>query len=241
LLALARLLPLAAKFDVYVLGTGLPSFWVADMGDMKLTLGLSGWTTNDWTRGSALDLLAPPAQPSAELISRVAQFMQAKRAASFADIDLGCGGQPGQTAAALNHLAHTGQLIHDLPNAVYRWRQVMPMALGEAELGPENAELTASKELLLRKNARIDSRAEAAGGIVVTGMAERKPVELFLNADGLIKRGKCVCSHHYKFGIRAGPCRHLLALRTLAMREQQSAVETSLAGWYQQLQKFTAN
>ena len=36
----------------------LPSFWVADMGDMKLTLGLSGWTTNDWTRGSALDLLA---------------------------------------------------------------------------------------------------------------------------------------------------------------------------------------
>src|SRR5437773_6307443 len=100
LLALARVLPLAAKFDVYLLGTGLPSFWVADMGDMKLTLGLSGWTANDWTRGSALDLLAPPAQPSADLISRVAQFMQGRRAAEFADIDLGCGGQPAQTAAA---------------------------------------------------------------------------------------------------------------------------------------------
>ena len=49
-----------SKFDVYLLGTGLPSFWVADMGDMQLTLGLSGWTANDWTRGSALDLLAPP-------------------------------------------------------------------------------------------------------------------------------------------------------------------------------------
>lgn len=33
---------------------------LAFMGDMQLTLGLSGWTTNDWTRGSALDLLAPP-------------------------------------------------------------------------------------------------------------------------------------------------------------------------------------
>lgn len=240
LLALARLLPLAERFDVYLLGTGLPSFWVADMGDMKLTLGLSGWTTNDWTRGSALDLLMPPAQPSADLIQRVAQFLQNKRAAAFADIDLACGSQPAQTAAALNHLAHTGQLIHDLPNAVYRWRQIMPMPLGEAQLGPENPELAASKELLARKNVKIDSRTEPAGGVLVTGVAEGKPAELFLNRDGLIKRGKCVCSHHYKFGIRAGPCRHLLALRTLAMREKQLAVENSLADWYQQLKKFTA-
>jgi len=241
LLALARVLPLAAKFDVYLLGTGLPSFWVADMGDMKLTLGLSGWTTNDWTRGSALDLLAPPAQPSKELIARVAQFLQSKRAAVFADIDLASGGQPAQTAAALNQIAHTGQLIHDLPNAVYRWRQIMPMALGEAELGPENPELTASKEILIRKKAKIDSRTAAAGGFLVTGVAEGKPVELFLNADGLIKRGKCVCSHHFKFGIRNGPCRHLLALRTLAMKEKESGVENSVADWYQQLKNFTAN
>lgn len=241
LLALARLLPLANQFDVYLLGTGMPSFWVADMGDMKLTLGLSGWTANDWTRGSALDLLAPPVKPSPESISRVAQFMQSRRAAAFADIDLACGAQPPQTAAALNHLAHTGQLIHDLPNSVYRWRQIMPMALGEAELGPPNPELVASHEILLRKKAKIDSRDQAAGGILVTGVAEGKPVELFLNADGLIKRGKCLCSHHFKFGIRAGPCRHLLALRSLAMREKESGVETSLAGWYQQLKNFTAN
>ena len=241
LLALARVLPLATKFEVHLLGTGLPSFWVAEMGDMKLTLGLSGWTTNDWTRGSALDLLAPPAQPSADLISRAARFMQDKRAAAFADIDLACGGQPAQTAAALNHLAHTGQLIHDLPNAIYRWRQIMPMALGEAELGPENPELTASKEILLRKKAKMDSRTTAAGGLLVTGVADGKPVELFLNADGLLKRGKCPCSHHFKFGLRAGPCRHLLALRTLALREKESAVENSLAGWYQQLKNFTAN
>ncbi len=240
LLALARVLPLASQFHVHLLGTGLPSFWIADMGDMKLTLGLSGWTTNDWTRGSALDLLAPPVEPSADLVSRVARFMQDKRAAAFADIDLASGGQPAQTAAALNRLAHTGQLIHDLPNAVYRWRQIMPQALGEAELGPENPELAASKEILVRKKAKIDSRTAAAGGFLVTGVAEGKPVELFLNADGLIKRGKCVCSHHFKFGIRTGPCRHLLALRTLAMREKESAVENSLAGWYEQFRNFNA-
>jgi hypothetical protein len=240
LLALARVLPLAARFDVYLLGTGLPSFWVADLGDMQLTLGLSGWTTNDWTHGSALDLLAPPAPPPADLIARVAQFLQGRRAAAFADIDLHCGGQPAATVAALNRLAHSGQLIHDLPNSVYRWRQLMPMALGQAQLGPENEELTASRELLLRKRAVLESRVESAGGLLVTGAAEGKPVELLLNADGLMKRGKCVCSHHYKFGLRAGPCRHLLALRALALRETESAVASSLAGWYQQLTDFRA-
>lgn len=75
LLALARLLPLAESFDVHLLGTGMPSFWVANMGDMQLTLGLSGWTANDWTHGSALDLLAPPIAPSQDLISRAATFL----------------------------------------------------------------------------------------------------------------------------------------------------------------------
>ena len=53
LLSLARLLPLASEIDVYLLGNGLPSFWVVQMGNMRLTLGLSGWTTNDWTRAAA--------------------------------------------------------------------------------------------------------------------------------------------------------------------------------------------
>ena len=59
LLTLARVLPLAERVDVYLLGTGLPSFWVARLGNMRLTLGLSGWTTNDWTRSSALDSFMP--------------------------------------------------------------------------------------------------------------------------------------------------------------------------------------
>ena len=46
---LARLLPLLDEAEVYLLGTGLPSFWSIRMGEMRLLLGLSGWTANDWT------------------------------------------------------------------------------------------------------------------------------------------------------------------------------------------------
>ncbi len=85
LLTLARVLPLAEGFDVYLLGTGLPTFWVARMGGMRLTLGLSGWTTNDWTRGSALDALAPPAGLSAGTLSQIANDLERRGAFNLRD------------------------------------------------------------------------------------------------------------------------------------------------------------
>lgn len=222
LLALARVLPLVERFDVYLLGTGLPSFWVARMGEMTLTLGLSGWTTNDWTRASALDLLAPAPEAAPEMVGQVAEFLRQRRRAGFAEVVGQCHGQTALAASALRQLAHTGQAIHDLAAGVTRWRQIMPMALGEEQLGPPHPESVGAQELLRLGRVTVESRQSApAGASVLTGMADYKPVELLLDADGRIKRGRCLCGHHQKAGLRMGPCRHLLALRTLAWRQNQ--------------------
>jgi hypothetical protein len=234
LLSLARLLPLIDSVDVYLLGTGFPSFWVARMGEMRLTLGLSGWTANDWTRGSSLDLLAPPVPASEAQIAQVAAFLQKARAATFAEIDAAGAQSPAVTATALNHLAHTGQLIHDLTAGLYRWRQIMPRVLGEAELGPENEEVTASRQLLQAKRAVLASRVAApGGGIIFTGTVETKPVELLIDADGRIKRGRCLCGHFQRAGLRMGPCRHLLALRWLAFN--QTPEPAAATDWWSRL------
>src|SRR5262249_45340382 len=72
LLALARVVPLAGGADVFVRGTGLPSCWSVRLGEMRLLLGLSGWTANDWTSGGgALADLAPPAEPSEDLLGDI--------------------------------------------------------------------------------------------------------------------------------------------------------------------------
>ena len=65
--------------------------------------------------------------------------------------------QPPAVTAALRRLAFAGQVIHDLPNRVYRFRQVMPMVLGDAQLGPENAELSAVRRAFVTQQgeARI--------------------------------------------------------------------------------------
>ena len=241
LLVLARLLPLVEHVDVYLLGTGLPSFWVAQLGDMRLTLGLSGWTTNDWTRGSALDLLAPPALPSTDAIGRVAGLLRDRKALAFDQVVAQALVSKATGAAALNHLAHTGQIIYDLDARVYRWRQVMAHALGEAELGPENVELRESKTLLAQRRVEISSRQELGNGLrQIRGQVESREVELLLDADGLIKRGKCNCSHHYKGGLRMGPCRHLLALRAAASAAEPET-EAAPEAWFERLLKWSAN
>lgn len=238
LLALARLLPLVESIDVHLLGTGFPSFWVAKMGEMRLTLGLSGWTANDWTRGSSLDLLAPPAPAKTSQVEQVADFLRQKRAATFAEIDEAGPRSPGVTLTALNHLAHTGQLIHDLAGGVYRWRQIMARALGEAELGPENPEVVASRDLLREKRAKLTGEVSApAGGKVYTGVVETKPVELLIDADGRMKRARCLCGHFQKAGLRMGPCRHLLALRWLAFNEAPGLGSTD--DWFARLRGLT--
>jgi hypothetical protein len=235
---LARLLPLAESIDVHLLGTGLPSFWVVRMGSMRLTLGLSGWTTNDWTRGSALDLLAPPVSPAPAVVQHIASILKEKRAADFAHIARHSMVDDGLVAAALKHLAHSGQVIFDLPHGVYRWRQIMSQVVGESEMGAENEEQTASRILLARDKGRIEKTEAGPNSTrLLTGKVESKPVELLLDADGTIRRGKCLCGHHRKAGLRAGPCRHLLTLRALALRHDGAAEQTP-AAWYHRLTKL---
>src|SRR5262249_34398426 len=160
---LARLLPLAERAEVYLLGTGLPSFWVVHMGDMRLTLGLSGWTENDWTSGgSALDQIAPPADPSDDLLADIAVSFQEKPTQTFQEVCAKTGGSAPYVAAGLNRLALLGQLIHDLPTGVYRWRRILPVRLSVTEIAEENEE-TAEGRLL------------AAGGKVKLLHDERRP------------------------------------------------------------------
>jgi len=47
------------------------TFYVADLGDMSFTLGLSGWTANDWSGAGNFDLMAPRADVDSYTQQRV--------------------------------------------------------------------------------------------------------------------------------------------------------------------------
>ncbi|MDX1947708.1 MAG: metal-binding protein [Pirellulaceae bacterium] len=228
---LGRLLPLVDCVDVHLLGTGLPSFWIAKMGNMRLTLGLSGWTKNDWTGASALDQLAPPADVDNALLEKIARTFRATPLQSFEKIQQYTALPPASVAAGLNRLALLGQVIHDLPLGLFRWRQVMPGPLTPSQLGPENPETEAARRMVERGEAVIvRDEATPTGLRLLAGRLPGHDVELLVNGDGQIMRGKCKCSHHYKGGLRMGPCRHLQALRNQALGAKGRA--TSVDRWF---------
>ena len=231
LIVLARLLPLLDEAEVYLLGTGLPSFWSLRMGEMRLLLGLSGWTANDWTGPTALDQIAPPADPSDSLLSDIVATFRAHPALTFNQIRERTGAAPAFVAAGLCKLAGLGQVTHDLHAGLYRWRQVMPMAVSIEQLGPESPETQAARELVARRTVKIKRDDKRADGMrILEGDSGGRPASLLLDADGRMLRGRCTCSHHFTGGLRRGPCRHLQALRLAALGGQKAS---SIESWFQ--------
>jgi hypothetical protein len=230
---LARLLPLADGADVYLLGTGLPSFWSVRLGEMRFLLGLSGWTANDWSGGSALDAIAPPIEPSDELMGDIAATFRDRPALTFEQVRQRTGAAPAFVAAGLNRLALLGQLIHDLPAGVYRWRQILPVELSLEQVKLHGPETEAAKVMAEHGRVKLTRDEKTASGLrVLVGRAGDRDVEAVLDGDGKIIRGKCNCSHHFKNKLRAGPCRHLQALRLAATGVARPA---TMERWFESL------
>ena len=235
LLMLARLLPLVDRIDVHLLGTGLPSFWVARLGAMRLVIGLSGWTANDWTAGSPIDSLRPPVELTDQQIAAAAATMRQQRAIPRDALAAALGTDAATAMATADALAHRGQVIFDLVDDQYRWRSVMPAAIAESELGPPNPEVVASRQLLRKGKVRNREVIAEDRAVRIVGEVDRHVCEVTLSADRILSAGQCDCSHHFQNGIRRGPCRHLLALR------DSGDTPTTLTQWYERLTRRSSN
>ena len=162
--------------------------------------------------------------------------MREKRVATLDEIQQKLSVDPAPAAEALRQLAHSGQVIYDLIVQRYRWRQIMPKALGEAELGPEHEELAGARSITQRKKVQLTNRDYGSGDVMVlTGKVESNIVEIMVDADQRIKRGKCICGHYKRFGMRNGPCRHMIALRWGSTVSGIEAYQQS--SWYEKMKR----
>jgi hypothetical protein len=214
LLTLARVLPLAEKVEVALLGSGLPSIWIAHLGEMRFVLALSGWTTNDWTSGAALDLMAATYRPDPRVVDTLGRFLAQTQKASLSALTEVANASPDVVMGSLHLLAKQGQVIYDFAGNCYRYRSVMPVALSEAVIGPEHPELVHGQRIHREGKVTL-TRDEVLPGArrMVVAEAEKTVCEGILDPDGRYTRAKCACSYFYKNRLRGGPCRHLLAVQ----------------------------
>lgn len=225
LAAFARTLPLAHGYEVRLLGTGLPSVWIADLGEMKMTLALSGWTANDWTSGASLEHHFGDVQADPALVESVARLFAAKRSATHAEILAVAGDNQRLMEACLVALAKRGQLLYDFAHRVHRYRPILPVALSEALLGPEPEEILKGRHYARTGAVRVERRDPLeSGGYAVVGTVDSQRCSAIVDPDGALKKAECSCSHFFKSGLRRGPCRHLFALRERSRPKDQEFV-----------------
>ena len=215
LLILERLVPLAKSFEFHLLGTGLPSFVVADLGPMKFTLGLSGWTANDWSRAGQFDLLAPRRRTSTDIRERVFETIKQRWLGDVTEIANGAGAgvDRADAASALAALAQHGRVMFDLDKQVWRFRELTREVLPFDQLRFLSDEERVADELI--NNGLVDvkqTNEHGATGVVIENGREHS-VTIETDHDDRLVDATCECHFYRKNRLRRGPCQHILALR----------------------------
>ena len=210
LLTLERLLPLAESVEVILLGSGLPSVWVVRMAEMSFVLALSGWTANDFTGGTNLDAAFVGTKPESKLTESLRAQLEREHSRTLAE--LGSLGTSSALMASLHLLAKRGQVVYDFATSRYRYRPILPFELSEQVLGPDSPELSAGVALAGSVSLEREEALPLGKRLFVAKVGGTS-CEAVLDPDGQLSRARCSCSFFYKSRLRAGPCRHLMALK----------------------------
>jgi SWIM zinc finger len=226
LLILERLIPVAKKFTVHLLGTGLPSFYVADLNDLSFTLGLSGWTANDWAKAGNFDLMAPRATVDDWTKQRVFAALQENWVESPDALATRLKLDRKIILGALSAYTQAGKAIYDLNKQVYRVRELSREPLPIDSLRFANDREAAASQFVTQKQVKVTGSAIDTGGTLhlagfVGKRSESVESTAEIDRDERLVAANCTCNWHKQHKLFKGPCEHILALR---MQYQQTLI-----------------
>jgi predicted nucleic acid-binding Zn finger protein len=223
ILLLERLIPVAQSFKVVLLGSGLPSFYIADLGDLNFTLGLSGWTVNDWSRVGNFDLLAPRTQVDSLTMQKVYVGLREKWVETADSLAKRLGLDKNTVTGALSAFTQAGRVIYDINLRSYRIRELSREALPLDELRFENPREEAANRFVLTSNVSLNINKKEGNTILNGSVRDKEKVfqpELVIDKDERAVSGKCTCNFYTMNKLMKGPCEHMIALR-IALREKE--------------------
>jgi hypothetical protein len=229
---LARALPLAKSVRLHLLGTGLPSFAVVDYGGLRFTLGLSGWTANDWSRAGQFDLLAPRQPVDDATAARVFDALKTRYSATVGDLAAATGLAGDIVAAALTAYTQAGRVMYDLDKGVFRLRELSrdPLPVAALRFASEQEEkadrFIAANLVTIARVGQRDGR-RLIEGEVLDNARKQQPM-IALDSDERLVDGRCDCYFYGHNKMMRGPCEHMLALRRHYNRQIASTSKPAL-------------
>jgi predicted nucleic acid-binding Zn finger protein len=234
---LNRTLPKMRRLTVFLAGSGLPSFWSADLGAANFLLAVSGWTTRPFA-ASNLFLSENDQKIEVDALATVRNTLRAGEKwgvdALISRVNL----PPATVTRALSLLCAQGQAMFDLESRVYRRREVLNVPLDDLSLELDSSRFENARQLVKQGRVAIESETESLLNRTVRGEVKSDngtyPVAVTLDPQGKIVDGDCNCSWFRYNALRGGPCKHILALRTAA-NQAGSEVEAREEEWWKVL------
>lgn len=219
LACLARALPHAKGARVHLMGPGLPSFWVLDMGAARLTVALTSWSESKWGSVTSFDALMPARGD----MDRVVAALEQRGPLSLADL--------GATREDAQRATLAGRALFDFDRNVYRPRKLLAEPVDPARIrygSPREALahrlLDGGADIAITKLHTIAGEGVEISGEVTDKVARRTFAPRFtVDLEGQVREAWCNCPTYQRSAMREGPCEHMLALFVFHKRTQVEA------------------
>jgi hypothetical protein len=217
LLVLERLIPAARSFQVLLLGQGMPSFYVADLGALSFTLGLSGWVANDWSASGNFDLLGARGEVDQVTQERVFAGLKERWAEGLDSLAARLDLPRPVVLSSLEAYTQAGRVMYDVAKGLYRVRELSREPLPIEKLRFTSDQERKASQLVERKAVTVKASSREGGGVTLTGSVKTGSgavsPSLLVDADLRIVGGACSCNWYSQHKLTRGPCEHMLALR----------------------------
>lgn len=222
LFILERLLPVAKSFKVSLLGSGMPSFWEADLGAMNFTLGLSGWSANDWSASANFDLMSPRAKVDSVTSKQVFDALSTNHVESSQSLAQRLGLEKPIIESALGIYAQQGRVLYDMHKKTYRVRELSGEPLPMDKLQFTNEREAKASNFVLANLVTLGKVYQQEESVAIKGAvldnAKTYSTELVIDKEMKLKEASCNCWYYKQNKLHKGPCEHILATRVMWSR-----------------------
>ncbi len=240
LMMLQNILPYADEIEVNLLGNALPSFWTLKSESMSFCLGLTGFTTSNWSQALNFDLMLPRSNDN-KIVGSLQKAMQKHWLMDFTQLSEWLVKEGGLSSAedlqaALQTACQQGWLMFDMAKQVYRYRPLVNFELNQAKLEFRGREDRQAHDLIKRKGSvTLDKENDVYGvGVELTGTVvvdeDKREYQPFMqiSEEGSVNKVKCTCPFYRKHKLTEGPCAHLIALRICYSAEQKKRMNDDI-------------
>lgn len=210
-----KLIPLSKAFYVRMLGFGMPQFILADMGTMQMTIGFSSWSSNDWVKGTAFNIMA--GFTGTGCYTSIYQLLKKKRCLSMEEISSHFPNEKSdRIKAGIGMLFRRGEGYFDIINNKVRFRHLCNAPIPEELYEVSDIETDVQKYSKLtfdNMQVRYTHKQEFIFTTTYKENDQLSSTEIVIDQDGQITKIDCSCKK-FKRGERnlSEPCAHILAL-----------------------------